>query len=79
MSQPIPAASLRLMARLTHLPPDGSRALDGALDRAEVRAKHRRRSVWVAVHFEVGPEGIEAIEVSERYEQRGVESDKGAT
>lgn len=67
MSHPTPSS--RVQARLERLPPDGSRALEGALSRAEARARMGRRSVWVRVDFEVGPHGIEAVEIPTRYER----------
>jgi hypothetical protein len=74
VSTPSPAD--RLAGRLAHLPPDGIRALDGSLDRAEARARATGRRVVVAVEFEVGPDGLEALELPERFERRMAE--KGA-
>ncbi len=74
MSQPTPDERLR--ERLAPLP-DGCRAIDAALDRAEARARNTGRTVRVVVQIEVGPSGIEAVEASERFERRGVESGCG--
>ena len=71
-----PGPDERLRKRLAPLP-DGCRAIDATLDRAEFRARRTGRNVWVTVQIEVGPTGIEAIEASERFERRGVESGCG--
>ena len=68
MSMPSPTE--RLAERLAHIPPDGIRALDGALERAEARARGTGRPVRVVVELEVGPEGIDAVELPARFERR---------
>jgi hypothetical protein len=62
--------SERLAQRLAHLPADGQRALEAALERAEARARHTLRPVRVLVELEIGPQGIEAVELPARYERR---------
>lgn len=68
MSQPRPDERLR--ERLAHLPPDAMRSLDGALERAQARARIAGGTVWVTVQFEVDSCGIHAVEVPARFERR---------
>lgn len=57
----IPTLADRLAARLVAMP-DACRALLAALDRAEARGGGE-----VLVRIEVGPAGVEAMELSTRY------------
>ena len=57
----IPTLADRVAARLVELP-DACRALLAALDRAQSRGGGE-----VLVRIEVGPVGVEALEVSTRY------------
>jgi hypothetical protein len=66
VSQPTPTE--RLAERLAHLPPDGIRALEAALDHAAARARSSGREWIVALAIEVSADGLEAIEVTSRYE-----------
>ena len=66
----MPSPDERLRERLAHLPDDATRALDGALERAQARARIAGVPVRVPVEFEVGPQGLVAVEVTARYERR---------
>jgi hypothetical protein len=67
VSQPGPDE--RLCERLAHLPPDALRTLDGALERAQARARGTGGTVWVDVKFEVDACGIRAVELPTRFER----------
>lgn len=60
---------VRVLKRLSTLPPDAARALDSALERAEMSARSTGRRVNVLVTFDVGAQGeIEALELTARFE-----------
>jgi hypothetical protein len=68
VTQPTPTE--RLFARLSHLPDDGVRALEGALERAHARARITGLHARVSVEFEVSADGLIAVELTARYERR---------
>jgi hypothetical protein len=66
--QPTPAE--RLAVRLAHLPPDALRLLDGALERAQARARIEGGEVRVTVVYAVREDGLHAVETVARVERR---------
>jgi len=61
MTQPGP--TIRLMRRLSALPPDAARQLEAALERAELAGARFQEAQRVPVVFVYGPRGISGIEV----------------